>query len=1187
VNLANDLMTEGSEILSASVQGQSTSVFIMDTSVAAPVLPTVSFTTTTASINEGNSGNQSITVNASLSSAATTAITVPITYSGSATIGSDYTAGSGTITFAAGSTTASTSFSVVGDIYDESNETVVLTMGTPTGATLGASSTYTHTVLNDDVTLATTSGRVIDGYVAGAKVFADLDGDLALDWIDTNGNAIYDNGEGEPWAVTDVQGVYSFTSSANISNANIVSVGGTDVSTLAAIDLLLAAPGSSYITPISTIYAYAEAQGQGKGAAVLSSLGLSTADLSYDPVASLATNPNAAQVLKIGVSLLTVVNNASALVTELSPSAVSQSTAAANVFAQIANLDSWNLGQLVSINLPMASVAVNNLLNTQLSMQGVNLANYSSLITATATAVANVTSQVQSLTSAEVQTGAQNALGALGQTTLADQIQTIADLASSGSGLAATQIASLGTTYAAANIDNLVIAEELKLASAPTISLAAHVDPTTGAITVDAGWTGSLEAINYSVRAIGASYSASSTDTLPGDWSALEGYDNIGQSSQFNIGVIGSSPNSITGDGSFSQTTFMANGGVRDVTISMLDVAVDPVGNQDDLPVDIPVAVTLAMGATLSVAGTPNLNVTEGSNNAAQTVTINVALDRPILTNQTLSWSVAGNAINGTDAVSGTDFVGGVLPSGTLTLLAGATTGQITFQIAGDNAIERAEGYQIVLSGSSGLDLSGIAPLTGTIANDDRAVISISALSAQAVEGDTGSTPYQMTVTLDQASFDTQTVDWATEFVSGQGRASEADFALGSALSGSVTFAAGETSKTIWLNVAGDTIKEGNESFSVRLSNSIGDATISAANGVLNAVIKDDDGFDVGGHVYFWGGGVASKQFVMDDVDVSVQRFLADSVQILIDTPFKMQSLKLNTDSHIATADLWLEHTDVSSFSFTGSWPAGAVFTNSLSSSWSVVQSVDAQGILHVSANYTGAAGTQTLDTMKIGVMSFATPAEDASPLSFKILDGSVSNDAGFSKTISPVEAKITFADTTDVSFPGDMLDGQYTLGTLTEGFYGIDADRDFTLSTKDANGFDIWSNEVRAITAADARACLLISQGKQVSAHELIAADVNGSGTVTAADARDILLMSVKNTAKLSALDWKFVDEDANLSALTKNNVKEGVAWKQGADINVTSDSSHNLVGILMGDLNASYTPDYAKVTPDQAYIW
>jgi len=684
------------------------------------------------------------------------------------------------------------------------------------------------------------------------------------------------------------------------------------------------------------------------------------------------------------------------------------------------------------------------------------------------------------------------------------------------------------------------------------------------------------------VAAIGASYSSYSTDTLPGGNGDLVVEEHTNNTSS----IAAYSPNSITGDGVFSQTVFMPNGGVRDVTISMRDVAVDPVGGESELPVEIPAAVTLAMGATLAVVGTPNLmNLTEGSNGAAQTVTINVALDRPILTNQTLSWSVAGNGAN---AVNGADFVGGVLPTGTVTLLAGATTGQITFQIAGDNTIERTEGYQIVLSGSSGLDLSGVGPLNGTIANDDRAVISISALAAQAVEGDTGSTPYQMTVTLDQASFDTQTVDWATEFVSGQGRASALDFALGSALSGSVTFAAGETSKTIILNVAGDTIKEGNESFSVRLSNSIGDATISAASGVLNAIIKDDDGFDVGGHVYFWGGDVKSKQFVMNDVDISVQQLLAGSVQTLIDAPIQMQNIKLNTDSHIATADLWASHTDMSSFTFTSSLPAGATFTKSLSTGWSVVQSIDANGLLHVSGNYTGAVGTQTLDAMKIGVVTFTTPEEDASPLSFKLLDGSVGNDAGLSKNISPVEAKITFADNTDVSSPGDILDGQYTLGTLTEGFYGIDADRDFILSTKDANGFDVWSNEVKAITAADARECLLISLGKQVSAHELIAADVNGSGSVTAADARDILLMSVKNLAKLTTeLEWKFVDEDANLSALTKNNVKEGVAWKQGADISVTSDSSHNLVGILMGDLNASYTPDYAKVTPDQAHIW
>ena len=53
-------------------------------------LPTVSFTTSAASGNEGNSGTQTITVNASLSSAAATTVTVPIEYSGTATLGNDF-----------------------------------------------------------------------------------------------------------------------------------------------------------------------------------------------------------------------------------------------------------------------------------------------------------------------------------------------------------------------------------------------------------------------------------------------------------------------------------------------------------------------------------------------------------------------------------------------------------------------------------------------------------------------------------------------------------------------------------------------------------------------------------------------------------------------------------------------------------------------------------------------------------------------------------------------------------------------------------------------------------------------------------------------------------------------------------------------------------------------------------------
>jgi hypothetical protein len=119
--------------------------------------PTISFTSTTTSANEGNSGNQTVTVNASLSTAATTAVTVPITVSGTATANTDYTNAPTSITIPMGSTSWSASFNVVGDTTVESNETVVLTMGTPTGAALGTNTTYTHTITNDDVALPTVS----------------------------------------------------------------------------------------------------------------------------------------------------------------------------------------------------------------------------------------------------------------------------------------------------------------------------------------------------------------------------------------------------------------------------------------------------------------------------------------------------------------------------------------------------------------------------------------------------------------------------------------------------------------------------------------------------------------------------------------------------------------------------------------------------------------------------------------------------------------------------------------------------------------------------------------------------------------------------------------------------------------------------------------------------------------------
>jgi hypothetical protein len=99
---------------------------------------------------EGNTGSTLVALTVTLSPASTQTVTANYaTADGTAIAGSDYTAKSGTITFAPGQTTRSIVVAVTGDSAVEPNETFSVTLSNPTGASL-AKGTGTATVLNDD-----------------------------------------------------------------------------------------------------------------------------------------------------------------------------------------------------------------------------------------------------------------------------------------------------------------------------------------------------------------------------------------------------------------------------------------------------------------------------------------------------------------------------------------------------------------------------------------------------------------------------------------------------------------------------------------------------------------------------------------------------------------------------------------------------------------------------------------------------------------------------------------------------------------------------------------------------------------------------------------------------------------------------------------------------------------------------
>jgi Tryptophan-rich Synechocystis species C-terminal domain/Calx-beta domain len=201
------------------------------------------------------------------------------------------------------------------------------------------------------------------------------------------------------------------------------------------------------------------------------------------------------------------------------------------------------------------------------------------------------------------------------------------------------------------------------------------------------------------------------------------------------------------------------------------------------------------------------------------------------------SWAVTGSGAN---AASASDFAGVVLPSGTVSFAAGETSKTITVNVAGDTVVEPDEGFTVTLSNPTTGATIGTASAGGTIRNDDTSLasLSITALSADKAEGQSGSTPFTFTVTRGGNTSIASSASWAVTG-SGANAASASDFAGAVLPSGTVSFAAGETSKTITVNVAGDTVVEPDQGFTVTLSNPAASTTIGTAS--ASGAIRNDD----------------------------------------------------------------------------------------------------------------------------------------------------------------------------------------------------------------------------------------------------------------------------------------------------------------------------------------------------------
>ena len=283
-----------------------------------------------------------------------------------------------------------------------------------------------------------------------------------------------------------------------------------------------------------------------------------------------------------------------------------------------------------------------------------------------------------------------------------------------------------------------------------------------------------------------------------------------------------------TGIVSYSSTaTGLVN---KYITATVTDGAKNTSEFVKDLRVTTPLPI-VSLSSAEDIAG-----VAEG-NTGITAYKFNVKLSTAAAANTTFNYrtiAVTGAA----GAIAGTDYTSVI--TGTVTVLAGSDTAVITIDIKGDTRFEVDKSFEVELFGiDTALYASGTIKAAGIIKNDDlRPTISFESNAVSIAEGQTAPNP-QLPFKINLSNESDEAITVSYETVDGPlgttGAISTGTAKDFTAISPTVvTFAPGELSKTINVEIIADTADESPETFTLRLSAPIN--TSFAAGTTLDAI---------------------------------------------------------------------------------------------------------------------------------------------------------------------------------------------------------------------------------------------------------------------------------------------------------------------------------------------------------------
>ena len=191
----------------------------------------------------------------------------------------------------------------------------------------------------------------------------------------------------------------------------------------------------------------------------------------------------------------------------------------------------------------------------------------------------------------------------------------------------------------------------------------------------------------------------------------------------------------------------------------------------------------------------------------------------------TLFYTVAGTATSGADYAA---------LAGSVTFAAGSTVADVLIQPLDDTLVEPSETISVTLLPRPAYSVTGANTAAVSLASDDRPLPVVGVSSAMITEGHAGRRVMLFSIALSGRSSVPVTVTWATtDETATAGR----DYL---AAGGRITFAPGQTRRTVGVAVLGDRVVEADETFRIGLMSPV-NATLSATASRGLGTIRNDD----------------------------------------------------------------------------------------------------------------------------------------------------------------------------------------------------------------------------------------------------------------------------------------------------------------------------------------------------------